>query len=257
MTRTESMLLGRDHPTLGEVAVAVVNEGRTVLALAAGASPVIVERKGPDGDINEDAVLAIDMGERVLLAVADGHRGAACSHLLLERLRDREDPWPNAARPWAAWMEGLAAPEPERVGAAGSTLLVAVLDRARGRVSGVSYGDSLACVIAPSGRRALVSSPNTRFVRFDGSAPLDRRAAEPFQAPVEPGSLVVLHSDGVNECCYGRPKLSLSPKHVEIIAREARNRPVAFAEQLVTRALEGVDGNPGGEDNVAVAVARA
>ncbi|MFQ5524465.1 MAG: PP2C family protein-serine/threonine phosphatase [Acidimicrobiia bacterium] len=68
------VLYGRNHTTLGEVAV--VADGRAAAALSPGRFP-----KGyPHTDPNEDCVAVADLGTRVLLAAADGHHGVEASH---------------------------------------------------------------------------------------------------------------------------------------------------------------------------------
>ena len=67
---------------------------------------------------------------------------------------------------------------------------------------------------------------------------------------------LLLCSDGIMECHYRSPQTSISPAHL----RELDQPGVSsreFVEKLVQMALRGVDGNPGGQDNIVVISAEA
>ena len=86
MATERLVLLGVDHAEYGSLAVQTQAGGRTAAAISVGGDYVRM-RKGGDLKVsNEDACLAIDDGERTLLAVCDGHHGHWASHGLAEGL---------------------------------------------------------------------------------------------------------------------------------------------------------------------------
>ena len=71
------------------------------------------------------------------------------------------------------------------------------------------------------------------------------------ETAVEPGDVLVAYSDGVHECNRGRPGRSIQPHHIASIFKRCSELET-FVLELATAALIGVDGHPGGEDNIAV-----
>jgi hypothetical protein len=76
-----------------------------------------------------------------------------------------------------------------------------------------------------------------------------------FEFASRPGDVMVMHTDGVDECHYRNPASSIRPAHIiELVDRFGVN-PAMLATEVAESALVGVDGNPGGQDNIAVVVA--
>ena len=73
------MLLGRDYPELGPLALVSLPDGGA-LALSCGARPKAYEATDP----NEDTALLVRSERGALLAVADGFHGVEASHTALE-----------------------------------------------------------------------------------------------------------------------------------------------------------------------------
>jgi len=254
-------------------------------------SPVL--RKTGEPVPNEDALVIAEDGARALLAIADGHFGHAASHTVIERLdlalearandarlagadvlpRDLDDLYAlvagcadptarasrrgTAAGPAASESETNAAPDPadwpERRSA--TTLVVAVVDRPAREVWGVSLGDSSAMAVGlHTGARWLTRATHIYASPAD-AASLAAARVSVFRAPVTPGEFVVVFSDGVNECEYRSPETSIGIRHIESLSLRARGNPEHFVDLLAQLALAGVDGHPGGEDNVALAAA--
>ena len=71
-----------------------------------------------------------------------------------------------------------------------------------------------------------------------------------------PGDLVVAFTDGVDECHYGKPESSVRIDHVAELFGVVSSVEV-FVEALGALALSGVDGHPGGQDNLAIAATEA
>ena len=252
-------MLGRDHGELGTGLVDGSADGRTAWAISAGASTSVAARKAPGAPVNEDGLLVVDADEALLLAVADGHHGHEASHRLLEGIADRArstTPWPRTSPGLARWIATACAGGPPTPSSAASTLLVVVLDRGTGQLRGLSFGDSQAWVVPPRGRPRPLHPRTTAYV--DPAAPESLAAARaaPILADLPQGGWLVLQTDGVHECCYGRPERSVGPRELETLAAEAGGSARTLAADLLTLALRGVGGLPGGEDNVALIVHR-
>ena len=63
--------------------------------------------------------------------------------------------------------------------------------------------------------------------------------------------------DGIDQCHYRQPETSVTPRHLRSLLAETGPEPSRYAQALVELALRGVDGNPGGQDNIALVVTRA
>ncbi len=251
------LLLGVDYPTLGEYALALQADERTACALSVGADAATMARafKGDAAVPNEDAVLAIDTGERTLLAVADAHYGHAASHVLLQELDARGSTLPRNVLELFDLVCAIGGTESDATDVSESTLLVAVLDRGRGVTFGVSFGDSSVVVAG----RAPAVPRNVRhpvYVTPRVAESLHPTRGVEFEFAVTPGELVVAFTDGVDECCYRTPEASLQPSDIMAVAVSAKMQPEAFVAGLTELALVGVRGNPGGQDNIAIAATR-
>ena len=71
------------------------------------------------------------------------------------------------------------------------------------------------------------------------------------------GDLLLAFTDGVDQCHYRSPVTSIQPGHIAAVARAASFDPLAVVQDLTALALSGVDGNPGGEDNIAIVASLA
>ena len=188
-----ALLLGSDHPDLGEIAVETISDD-----LAIGLSRGRFPKGYPHVDPNEDAAFAAANDSAVVFAVADGHNGF------------------DAAR---AAMEGIADTTPQVLGApatlAVQRLLTVAIDRVRSTVpplasprnkSGAALtigfargGDMTTATLGDSGY-ALATK---RRVRLNvGRARFLTPATDPTTVPIETvslpsGSLIVAASDGV------------------------------------------------------------
>ncbi|MEM7200487.1 MAG: SpoIIE family protein phosphatase [Planctomycetota bacterium] len=259
--RAELLLLGAEHAAYGVIARRVQAEARTAGALSVGAdrsSPSLVH-KGDPTIPNEDAALAIDDGRRTLLAVSDAHFGHQASHVLLTRLAARCRTIPENPLQLLALLQSCGEPGDRAVTAAPSaaTLVAAVLDRGTRHVYGASFGDSTLALVSERSGTHILTQKAPRFVTPDNPTTLEPRVAQEVSVAAQPGDLVVVFTDGVDECHYGRPETSVQPEHLTDLARHTGLDPAAFVDAVVDLALQGVAGHPGGQDNIAVVATRA
>lgn len=253
MSGARVVLLGREQ--LVPEAVAERSAGpRSAAALSVG-SHVAVARKRGAPVANEDALLVADHGDVVLHAVADGHWGHGASHGWIELLAGAvvtaDDALRAATDP--AWVLDLGARARRDDDGSETTLLVVALDRVAGHAVGHSVGDSAAFRLGGSGRVTRLDDPAPRYLAAPGAERDDPPAPTPFRADVAAGDLLLTCSDGVTECCYGRPEASIRPRDMAAAWLRAGPAPLPFVHDLTRLALAGVRGFPGGEDNVAVA----
>ena len=250
--------LGRDHAAYGHYALGRLSP-RMFWAISVGAdrgSPSLAGKGDPEQP-NEDGLLAVEVGDRALLAVADGHFGQQASHELLAELAARVPPIPGTPEELAALLRRLAERDPARDCASATSLLVASYDRATSEGFGLSFGDSTFAVVGAVGHRREIHSPSAGFVSPERPASLNPQAADRFAFRADPGELLLVYTDGINECHYGEPETSVIPEIMEELWRATAGDPETYLRQLVELALAGVDGHPGGQDNLAVVALQA
>lgn len=249
-------LYGRDHAVYGATHVEALGP-RAAAAISVGADPAApsMRFKADPKRPNEDALLALDDGRRCLLAVADSHFGHRASHGLIERLAALEAV-PDDIRAVSAWLDGGPRWPASVDDQSASTLCVALYDRRTGRGAGLSIGDSTAAVVAADRLPHRLNRATAAYVHPGRTARVARRG-ELFEFTAGPGALLLAFTDGVDECHYRRPETSLGPAHMKALFAETGPDPRAYAERLCAAALAGVDGHPGGQDNIALVVVAA
>ncbi len=249
------LMLGKDHGSYGVVFKRSL--GGVTACLSVGSDPASpslafkADKKQP----NEDALLVRRHECFYLLAVSDAHFGIESSHRLLERLSSSA--FPLTRLDLLKLCLEIQKPH-EQVGS-GATLVVALYDEGSGQVLAYSTGDSTLAVLDETGWK-VKNEPNTEYIRLDRVSYPDSWYEMEFC--LEAGAVLVLHTDGVDECHYRRPETSLRAAHVEALwadlePRSPGARIPLFCSALVRAALDGVDGHPGGQDNIALlAIAR-
>jgi serine/threonine protein phosphatase PrpC len=236
------MLLGRDHPALGERALERVGE-RTAIGLSAGRLPKAYAHVDP----NEDAALAIEAAGWTLLAVADGHNGADASHAAMAAVHAATTT-PDAAglsAPALLELARLTAADAVRsavAAAAGdadgrelsrTALTVAVV--ADGRVHAATWGDTTAARVR---RGWLRRRPAVRLLSA-GTAFLGPHPQHPATASrrLRAGDRVALCSDGVVD--------HLGPRWTAVLgaALTGADEPVRLVDTMFDRAFDGGAGD--------------
>jgi serine/threonine protein phosphatase PrpC len=232
---TGAVLLGPDHTRLDESAVRSIGL-RSAIGLSRGRFP-----KGyPQVDPNEDAAAAYTNGDRWLMAVADGHGGAAAAEAVVQAI--------------ASHARSLLAEQPERATRAAMVLAArAVLEVNAGL--GGSQSSRTALTVASicgnvahhtgAGDSAMYVVAGRRVRRVDTPAPFlgagDETEPPVYRVPLRRVGAVILATDGLTDF------LGHNWRHA--IRAACAPSPDATAGALMEAAFTG-----GAGDNVAVAV---
>lgn len=250
------LLLGEQYGTWSGIASTQVG------SLAAAAISVGADEQSPSSQFkyddnvdNEDALCVISTPEWVGLAVADAHYGPESSHMLISRLHNV---WakvrPTDPHHLGEMVEFLRMGEPPETESE-TTLLVATYDRETRVGFGVSFGDSSLVVVGP-GRDAKTMNPHdTRFVTTAHRNSL--RHGSQFEFKASPGDLILAFTDGIDGCHYRNPETSVQLADITRVAEKSAFDPLKTIVDLTQLALDGVRGNPGGQDNIAILAAKA
>ncbi len=250
------LVLGEGFGTYGTISSTPVGSEAAV-AISVGADPDSPSKQfkyDPDVD-NEDALCMIAAPDWIGLAVADAHYGPESSHMLIERLHEL---WakvrPSSVDHLQQMVEFLRQGDPARTDSE-TTLLVAVFDRASRKGFGISFGDSTLAVIGRDRPPRRVNPHDNRFVSARQRGSLRHGTRFTFEA--NPGELIMAYSDGIDGCHYRHEDTSVQVGHIHQIAQSVDFEPLDVVNGVVGLALSGVDGNPGGQDNIVMAAARA
>lgn len=246
-TMPSLLLLGRTYQEYGTWEQQCLGQAVACISVGGDPSSPSLAYKGDKEKGNEDGLLVINDGSRYLLAVADGHFGNQTSHILLERLE--KHPIPKDAAALADVLEVIQ--EPELMVGSGSTLTVAVYNSETRAGFGLSTGDSSLVAVSESSFR-LFNPDNCRFFYFNN--PLLPEEWVRFEYELDKTEALLLYSDGINECHYRSPETSIQPSHIQKLWSLNQSQPQEFAGLLTQLALLGVNGNPGGQDNIALIV---
>jgi serine/threonine protein phosphatase PrpC len=225
-------------------------------AISAGATAntPATRSKGSASTPNEDALLARCEGQQVLLAVADAHFGHRASHQLLRQLGAALATIPRSPGELGELLESL--PLELSSDRSESTLLVVVHDRHKGQGFGYSFGDSALAIVGPE-RAEFLSRPRASFVALREEVRPLVDEAESLLFFTHPQDLVLVFTDGIHECHYGSAQTSVGTAQLHRCYTACGSDPRSFAEKIAQQALRGVNGNPGGQDNIAVLASRS
>lgn len=240
---SQVLLSGQEHVHLG--AVAWEGLDGVHVGLSAGQSPA-AEAAAQKLYANEEAVALLGDGQRVLVALCDGHQGSAGHVLAREILSRAQGELPNSLSQLSRLLlEPFAGCEP----GSGTTLLLVCIELASGRVFGLSFGDSSALVLTSRGCTVLNRHSDNYLHPHQ---PTRFELASTFSYLLGPGEGLLLYSDGLNECCYGQPSRSLQLRHLWECFWNADQQAQGWASAVAAQALAGVDGHPGGQDNLSL-----
>lgn len=239
------MMLGVDYSNYGEFCQKSLGDAFACISAGGDRESPSLGFKGDLSHPNEDALLVRRDGSRYLMAVGDSHFGNQASHILMQRLAGA--PFPaNKAELIQTVME---IQEPELVHGAGSTFVVTMVDKDTGSGFGFSAGDSSLVTLGSEGLVHHVPH-NHRFYYFQ--QPLSEEEWCRFEYRLSPGDVVLLFTDGVNECHYRNPETSIQDSHIRELWERLDGDVERFTALLAQLALDGVAGHPGGQDNIAL-----
>jgi len=251
--REKLFLKGVSETRYGEYALESLG-GTAAGALCVGSQPgsISLAAKGNPDFPNEDALLVIREGALTLFAVADSHFGVEASHESLARINRFSNPLPRNLEDLYGLLDRIPFEVPGIPDRSSTTLLVGVHDSDTHRGFGVSYGDSSLWILDVDGHVGIVNELNVHYVTPYSPVSFSMENRRPFEYHVAIQGLVCAFTDGVNECHYGRPETSIGAEHLRRLMTPANLDPTQFVRSLMELALTGVDGNPGGEDNIAI-----
>ncbi len=253
-TSGSSLLLGRDYPEYGKIAVI-----RAGVAISAAIS-VGSDEKSPshrykhDPNVkNEDALCVVERSGRRAFAVADAHFGPEASHNLIHQvLVSLTKSIPESGDELLSLVRSLGEARPAQT-ASETTLAVAVHDQIVNTGFGVSVGDSTIMLVSRIGETQVLNRRNNAYVSSaDVSSSLGLTR---FEFVTSPGDMLLAFTDGVNECHYRHPATSIRESDISEVVSAAGFDHLRVVNDLGQLALKGVRGNPGGQDNVAIVAA--
>lgn len=249
--RVQTLQLGEDHLEYGEYSFGELTP-TIAWAHSIGATkdtPSMWAKADPEF-ANEDALFVAEQDGRVLMAVADAHFGREPSHVLMREIAARTTPVPATTDELAEHLRALSARDPVPEIGGGTSLLATVFDRATGRGFGASWFDSTFAIVGPAGHRRPLAAQCCGVAYPSDPATLDPERADWFEFEAAPGEILLAYTDGVDCCHYGKPETSVTPDLMAGLFR-AEGTAATYLRSLVELALAGVNGNPGGEDNIA------
>lgn len=252
MANRPCLLLGKDFSQYGRVDGCELGED-AACAISVGAdrfSPSLMF-KGDPAAANEDAVLLRESAGRIVMAVADAHFGQWASEVLVSGLAEEGIDFASPQGVLEA-LQRLCANNEDLEQRSETTLLIVSVHRGTGRGFGLSFGDSSALILGSGGARPL-NQKNAHYISPNQPADFEKADSAIFEFQAGPGEMVLLFTDGVDECHYGKPETSISAAHLVRLIAEVRNDTRQFVSRLADLALSGVDGHPGGQDNLVIA----
>ena len=250
-TDKKCVFLGKNNNTYGDIANFYNKNIACTISIGSDEHSPSLMYKGDKKSANEDAVLAARQDDHVLLAVADSHFGQWASHSIISGLAANLK---QLTAPQAIYsvLHDLCDTEYDHKENSETTLLIVLLNMSTGEGFGISFGDSSALLVSDDAVRRL-NIKDSHYVSFNKEFSFETGAANEFNFNVKTGEVLVIFTDGVDECHYGYPETSVNDSHIHKLFLRNQSDIKAFVTQLASLALSGVNGNPGGQDNLAIA----
>ena len=250
------LLLGEDYGEYGAVgSTRVGTHAAAAISVGRVSDSPSQQWKFDARVMNEDSLCVMEAGSWAGYAVADAHYGPESSHMLVSRLHQI---WskvrPTGLDHLSQMVEFLRQGDPARTDSE-TTLLVVVYDRVERIGFGISFGDSSFVMVGPGHDARPLNGRDNRYVTARSRSSL--RHGNAFRFAANPGDLMLTYTDGIDECHYRSAATSIQPHHVSDIGLRSGGDTLQVVTELSALALRGVDGNPGGEDNIALICANA
>ncbi len=230
----------------------------TSCAMSLG-SDVAFQTEQAKKDPNEDALLVVEERDLTVLCVADAHFGKSSAEDLILRIEDalRHIPRnPDELNELLTALSRAKRPPRRERRPSETSLLIAIHNRMFQQCFGASYGDSTFVHARPGGTPVRKNERKQWFVSPSSPKTLRPRGAATFEFSTKPGDLLLAFTDGIDECCYREPDRSITEFVLGATLNAAGHAPRPVVDALTKLALGGVNGNPGGQDNIALAVVR-
>lgn len=216
------------------------------------ASPSLIYKGNKDSP-NEDAVFGCVHEGRVIVAVADSHFGHWASHAVISGLFESRGKL-NSFESIYQVCNSICDTKHNHTERSETTLALVSIDTTTGQGIGVSFGDSSILRINSAGvLRQNVK--NSHYITPNRPLSMEASFANELKFSMDKDDVLMLFTDGVDECHYGYPETSVQDNHIhELYSKYPRN-VAQFVSALAALALSGVNGSPGGQDNIAIAAA--
>lgn len=183
--------------------------------------------------------------------MADSHFGHWASHAVISGLFESRDKLSSFESIYRAFRS-ICDTKHNHTERSETTLALVSIDTATGEGIGVSFGDSSILRINSAGvLRQNVK--NSHYISPNRPLSLDASFANELKFAMDKGDVLMLFTDGVDECHYGCPETSIQDNHIHELYNKSPRDVVQFVSALATLALSGVNGSPGGQDNIAIA----
>jgi len=250
------LLYGRHHEDYAALELSTISDN-TAATISVGSDVKFIRHSAAKYNVNEDALLVLEDDRHTVLCVADAHFGRESSEDLIATLAGALIPVPQNASQLDDVLQELASREKGERYASETTLLICIYDRLFKQAFGISFGDSSLVHIGTGGAATLVNTKSGDFVSPATPSSLNPDTADRFALSLEAGELLIAYTDGIDECCYRDPDRSITLAILAETVQKSGGAPDAVAVELTRLALTGVDGQPGGQDNIVLAVTRA
>ena len=249
-------MLGKNYNTYGEISLCNIKDDIScAICIGGDKNSPSLTFKGDVKTANEDAVFAALHEDLAILAVADSHFGHWASDTIMtylaEHMHDMHnlESFSNQPEDLFKIMFEQYSDDKEF---SETTLIFVTININTGAGTGLSFGDSSAMIVNHLNHKR-VNTKNHIYISPNTAPDMFKSMANEFYFTLAPGDVILLFTDGIDECHYGYPETSITDQHIHNLFLANNSGIQSFTSSLASLALQGVNGNPGGQDNLAIA----